>query len=205
MNSAVPIMLGIKSISRLEKYGKGDEQVRLSILLHDGNTCLKGIAFGASARKWKGTLKVLRTYEIRSYMIKESYRKYNNTKYEIHLLETTVIKQVKNGYADIPKETKMKISELDYKYENLLVSTSKVMFTKIGKCIRPKEKCLREIYINDATGDIKIKLWSQDEVEFPYKEGDYVKLKYVYLRYDSFCQQRFLEKSDNMIILQCNE
>ncbi|VDI56423.1 Hypothetical predicted protein, partial [Mytilus galloprovincialis] len=171
MNSVVPIIVGIKSISRVEKYGKGDEQVRLSILFHDGNTCLRGIASGASARKWKETLKVLRTYEIRSYMVKESFRKYNNTKFEIHLLETTVIKKLKNGYAEIPKETKMTISELDYRFENLLVSTSKVRFTKIGECIRPKEKFLREIYIKDATGDIKIKLWSQDKVEFPYTEG----------------------------------
>ncbi|OPL33582.1 hypothetical protein AM593_09973, partial [Mytilus galloprovincialis] len=56
MNNAVPITLGIKSVSHLQKYGNGNEQVRLSILFHDGNTCIKGIAFGASARKWKETL-----------------------------------------------------------------------------------------------------------------------------------------------------
>ncbi|CAC5371707.1 unnamed protein product [Mytilus coruscus] len=182
MNTAVPIKLGIKSISRLEKYRTGDEHVRLSILFHDGNTCLKGIAFGASARKWKKTLK-----------------------YEIQLLESTVFEKLKNGYAKIPKEKNMKISELDQQFENLLVSTSKVMFTKIGESMRPKEKFLREIYISDATGEIKIKMWSNDAEEFPYNEGDFVKLKYVCLRYDSFYHQCFLEKSDNMIILRCNE
>lgn len=95
MNSPVPITLGIKSISRLEKYGKGDKEVRLSILFHDGNTCLKGIAFGASARKWKETLEFRCTYKIHNYMMKESNRKYNNTKYEIYLWETTVFKKLK--------------------------------------------------------------------------------------------------------------
>ncbi|XP_052072348.1 uncharacterized protein LOC127710499 isoform X3 [Mytilus californianus] len=205
MNSAVPITLGIKSISNLEKYGNDDEKVRLSILFHDGNICLKGIAFGASARKWKEILNVKCTYKIRSYAIKESNRKYTNTKYEIHLWETTVFKKLKNGYTKIPREKKMKISELDQQFENLLVSTSKVMITEIEQLIRPKEKFLREIYINDATGEIKIKMWSHDADKFPYNEGEFVKLKYVSLRYDSFCRQCYLEKSDNMIILRCNE
>ncbi|CAC5404687.1 unnamed protein product [Mytilus coruscus] len=205
MNSPVPITLGIKSISRLEKYGKGDEQVRLSILFHDGNTCLKGIAFGASARKWKETLEFRCTYKIHNYMIKESNRKYNNTKYEIYLWETTVFKKLKNGYAKIPNEKRMTISDLDQQFENLLVSTSKVMFTKIGESMRPKEKFLREVYIKDSTGQIKIKMWSLEENEFPYNVGDYVKLKYVYLRYDSFFGQYFLENNDNMRIFKCNE
>lgn len=33
----------------------------------------------------------------------------------------------------------MTISDLDQQFENLLVSTSKVMFTKIGESMRPKE------------------------------------------------------------------
>ncbi|CAG2237445.1 unnamed protein product [Mytilus edulis] len=182
MNNAVPITLGIKSVSHLQKYGNGNEQVRLSILFHDGNTCIKGIAFGASARKWKETLKRACTYKISSYLIKYSDRKYNNTKYEIHLWENTVLTTVKHGYTKIPKEKKMQLSELEEQFENLLVSTSNVKFSRIEPLIRPKEKFLREVYVKDSTGQIKLKMWSHDENDFPYSVGDCVKLKYVYLR-----------------------
>ncbi|CAG2239317.1 unnamed protein product [Mytilus edulis] len=201
-NCIIPITLGIKSMSRLQGYGNGHDQVRLSILFHDGNTCIKGIAFGDSARKWKDNLKVQCTYTLRSYDIKYSDRKYNNTKYEIRLLENTVLTKVKHGYFQIPKENKMQISELDHQFENLLVSTSKVMFIRIGRQIRPREKFLRELYIKDSTGQIKIKMWSLERDEFPYNVGDCVKLKYAYLKYDSFCRQWFLEKNDNMMIFK---
>lgn len=204
-NCIIPIALGIKSMSRLLGYGNGHDQVRLSILFHDGNTCIKGIAFGDSARKWKDNLKVPCTYTLRSYNIRYSDRKYNNTKYEIRLLENTVLTKVKHGYFQIPKENKMQISELDHQFENLLVSTSKLMFIMIGRQIRPREKFLRELYIKDSTGQIKIKMWSHERDEFPYNVGDCVKLKYAYLKYDSFCRQWFLEKNDNMMIFKCNE
>lgn len=204
-NCIIPITLGIKSMSRLEKYGNSNDQVRLAILFHDGNTCIKGIAFGDSARKWKDNLKVPCTYTLRRYDIRYSDRKYNNTKYEIRLLENTVLTKVTHGYFQIPKENKLKISELDIQFKNLLVSTSKVMFIRIGRQIRPREKFLRELYIKDSTGQIKIKMWSHERDEFPYNVGDCVKLKYAYLKYDSFCRQWFLEKNDNMMIFKCNE
>lgn len=203
MVSEIPIKLGIKSISDLETYGNGEEDVKLSILFHDGNTCVKGIAFGAAARKWKKTLKASCTYKVCSYEIRKSNRKFENTKFEIHLKENTCIKKLKNGYAEIPEETKMKIAELDNKFENLLVSTSKVKITKIKPLKRPKERFLRVIYISDATGEIKIKIWSREEEEFPYNEGEFVKLKYVYLKFDRKCKKWYLGQSDNMLICQC--
>lgn len=205
MVSEVPIKLGIKSISDLETYRNGEEDTRLSILFHDGNTCVKGIAFGAAARKWKKTLKASCTYKVCSYEIRKSNTKFENTKFEIHLKENTFIKKLKNGYAEIPEETKMKIAELDNKFENLLVSTSKVKITEIQPLKRPKEKFLRNIYIRDATGQIRIKIWSRAEEEFPHNEGEFVKLKYVYLRFDSFCREWYLGQSDNMLICRCNE
>lgn len=186
------------------RYGNSNDQVRLSILFHDGNTCIKGIAFGASARKWKETLKVACTYKMRSYVIKYSDRKYNNTKYEIHIWENTVLKKIKHGYPKIPKEEQMQLSELDKQFENLLVSTSNVMFSRIGPILRPKEKFLREVYVKDSTRQIKFKIWSNEEHDFPYNVGDSVKLKYVYLRYDGYCGQYFLEKNDNTRIYKCN-
>lgn len=205
MVSEVPIKLGIKSISDLEAYSNGEEDVKLSILFHDGNTCVKGIAFGASARKWKKTLNALCTYKVCSYEIRKSKRKFENTKFEIHLKENTFIKKLKNGYAEIPEETQMKIAELDKKFENLLVSTSKVKITKIEPLKRPKEMFLRFIHISDATGKIRIKIWSREAEEFPHNEGEFVKLKYVYLRFNRKYPEWYLGQSDNMLFCQCDE
>lgn len=136
-----PISLGIKAISPLIRYG-GDDDVRISVLFHDGYTCMMEVAFGEAATKLESKLKVGSTYRFRYYTIKVNNKRYSNTKYMIYLRENTTIKTIKNGYDEIPKEKGMKISEMNGRFMNLLVSTSKVRISKVGELFRPKEKYL---------------------------------------------------------------
>lgn len=195
-----PISLGVKAMSPLIRY-RGDDNVRISVLFHDGNTCMMGVAFGEAAQNLELKLKVGSTYRFRYYTIKVNDKKYSNTKFTIYLRENTIIKPIKNGYDEIPKEKGMKISEMNGRLMNLLVSTSKVRISKVGELFRPKEKYLREVYVRDKTGEIKFLLWSYDEDSFPYKVGDYVKMKYVILMADG--EDYFLHKSDMTKIVRC--
>lgn len=122
-----PITLGIKSISPIIRYrGRWNNDVRVSVLFHDGNTCMRGVAFGAAALKFKRKLKVGRTYKSRYYKVGVHDKRYRNTQYRIHLREYTTTKKIETGYAYIPKEKGLKIAEMKEQIRNLLVSTLKV-------------------------------------------------------------------------------
>ncbi|CAG2221965.1 unnamed protein product [Mytilus edulis] len=190
-----PITLGIKSISHIIKYrGRWNDDVRVSVLFHDGNTCMRGVAFGAAALKFKRKLKVGRTYQFKYYKIGVHDKRYSNTKYRIHLLENTTTKKIEAGYACIPKEKGLKIAEMKEQIRNLLVSTLKVRIRKVGDLTKPTERFYRNVYVSDETGKIRIEFWSNYEDDFPYDVGDHVKLKYMTLKNDGhYC---FLKQSD---------
>lgn len=190
-----PITLGIKSISPIIRYrGRWNNDVRVSVLFHDGNTCMRGVAFGAAALKFKRKLKVGRTYKFRYYKIGVHDKRYSNTKYRIHLLENTITTKIEAGYACIPKEKGLKIAEMKEQIRNLLVSTLKVKIRKVGDLTKPTERFYRDVYVSDETGKIRIELWSNYENDFPYDVGDHVKLKYMTLKNDGrYC---YLKQSD---------
>ncbi|CAC5404686.1 unnamed protein product [Mytilus coruscus] len=198
-----PITLGTKAISSIIRYGKDHNDVRISIVFHDGNTIMTGVAFGDAARKFKNKLKVGRTYIFWNYKIGISDQEYNNTKYKIYLREWTmaIIKTIAKGYAEIPKVKGKKISEINEMYKNLLVSTSKVRISKVSDLFRPKEKYLRKVYVSDETEEMKILMWSYKKVDFPYSVGDHVLLRYMTVKYDG--HHCFLLKSDNTRIVRC--
>lgn len=104
----------------------------------------------------------------------------------------TIIKTIEIGYGEIPKQ--MKISEINSRFMNLLVLTSKVRISKVGELSRPKEKYLRDVHVRYKTVEMKLLMWSYDEDPFLHKVGDLVKLKYVTLKADG--QEYFLRKSD---------
>ncbi|CAG2237446.1 unnamed protein product [Mytilus edulis] len=159
-----PITLGIKSISPIIRYrGRWNNDVRVSVLFHDGNTCMRGVAFGAAALKFKRKLKVGRTYKFRYYKIGVHDKRYSNTKYRIHLRENTTTKKIENGYAYIPKEKGLKIAEMKEQIRNLLVSTLKVKIRKVGDLTKPTERFYRNVYVSDETGKIRIEFWSNYE------------------------------------------
>lgn len=193
-----PITLGTKAISPLIRH-KG--VVRLSIVFHDGNTTMRGVAFGAAARKFNRKLQIGSTYKLCNYKIQESTKKHSNTKYKISLRENTTIKTIENGYTEIPKMRGKKISELNKIYKNLMVSTLKVEITKIGELFKPKDKFLREVFVGDETGEMRILIWSYKKAEFRHSVGDHVKLRYMNLKFKD--QQCFLHKTDNTRIVRC--
>lgn len=187
-----PITLGIKSISPI--IGRWNNDVRVSVLFHDGKTCMRGVAFGAAALKFKRKLKVGRTYKFRYYKIGVHDKRYSNTKYRIHLLENTITTKIEAGYACIPTEKGLKISEMKEQIRNLLVSTLKVQIRKVGDLTKPTERFYRNVYVSDETGKIRIELWSNYENDFPYDVGDHVKLKYMTLKNNGrYC---YLKQSD---------
>ncbi|CAC5371706.1 unnamed protein product [Mytilus coruscus] len=196
-----PITLGTKAISPLIRYGEAQDDVRLSIVFHDGNTIMRGVAFGAAARKFKRKLQIGFTYKFLYYKIQDSKKKHSNTKYQINLLKNTTIKTLENGYSEIPKMRGKEISKMNKIYKNLMVSTLKVEITKIGELFKPKKKFLREVFVSDETGEMRILLWSYKKAEFRHSVGDHVKLRYMTLKFDD--QQCFLHKTDNTLIVRC--
>lgn len=163
-----PITLGIKSISPIIRYsGRWNDDVRVSVLFHDGKTCMRGVAFDAAARKFKRKVKVSRTYKFRYYKIGVHDKRYSNTKFRIHLRENTTTKKIENGYAYIPKEKGLKITEMKEQIRNLLVSTLKVKIRKVGDLTKPTERFYRDVIVSDETGKIMIECWSNQKNEFP--------------------------------------
>lgn len=198
-----PIDLGIKAISAIIRYGKDHDDIRISIIFHDGNTTLRGVAFGDAARKFKNKLKVGRTYTFRNYKIDFSDHEYTNTKYELYLREHTIatIKTIAVGYAESPKVKGKKISEINEMYRNLLVTTSKVRISKICDLSRPKDNYLCKFFVTDEREEMKVLMWSFKEVDFPFSVGDIVILRYLTAKNDD--QHIFLKNSDNTKIVRC--
>lgn len=199
--SHYPITLGIEAISAVITYGDDPDDIRLSILFYDGNTIMRGVAFGDAARKFENRLKEGHTYTFRNHKIEVSDKYYDNTKYRIQLRENTIIKRIKPGYAVVPNVKGMKILEINQSYKNLLVSTSKVRIDKIGELFKPAKKFLREVLISDETGEMRVLMWSYKEIQFPHSVGDYVILKYMTVKLDD--QHCFLHKSDTTRIVTC--
>lgn len=201
--SCDPIMLGIKAISATIRYGKKYDDIRISILFHDGNTIIRGVAFGDAARKFKNKLKVGRTYIFRNHKIEFSDQEYTNTKYELYLWEHTIatIKTIAKGYTESPKVKGKKISEINEMYKNLLITTSKVRISKVCDLLRPKYNYLRKFFVTDEKEEIQVLMWSFKEVDFPFSVGDIVILRYMTVKYDD--QHIFLKNSDNTKIVRC--
>ncbi|XP_052072742.1 uncharacterized protein LOC127710823 [Mytilus californianus] len=196
-----PITLGTKAISPILRHGKDHDDVRICIVFHDGNTIMRGVSFGDAARKFKRELQIGCTYKFRYYQIQDSKKEHSNTKYEITLRENTTIKTIEKGYNEIPKVKGKKISEINEIYKNLLVSTLKVRISKIGELFRPKKKFLREVFVKDETGEMKMLMWSYKKAQFLHSVGDHVILRYMTVKYDD--QHCFLLKSDNTRIVRC--
>ncbi|XP_076108890.1 uncharacterized protein LOC143076889 [Mytilus galloprovincialis] len=201
--SHYPIMLGIKAISAVIRYGNDHDEIKISIVFHDGNTIMRGVAFGDAARKFKNRLKVGHTYTFRNHKIEESDKYHDNTKYTIQLRENTTIKRIQPGYAEVPKVKGMKILEINQSYKNLLVSTLKVRIDKIGELSKPAKYFLRKVFISDETGKIRVSMWSYKKVEFPHGVGDHIILRYMTVKLEN--QHCFLHKSDNSRIVRCQE
>lgn len=185
-------MLGIKAISAVIRYGNDHDEIKISIVFHDGNTIMRGVAFGDAARKFKNRLKVGHTYTFRNF-----------EKYTIQLRENTTIKRIQPGYAEVPKVKGMKILEINQSYKNLLVSTLKVRIDKIGELSKPAKYFLRKVFISDETGKIRVSMWSYKKVEFPHSVGDHIILRYMTVKLEN--QHCFLHKSDNSRIVRCQE
>ncbi|XP_071178167.1 uncharacterized protein [Mytilus edulis] len=199
--SHYPITLGIKAISPVIRYGNDHDDIKISIVFHDGNTIMRGVAFGDAARKFKNKLKVGHTYTFRNHKIEVSDKYYHNTKYEIQLRENTTIKRIKPGYAEVPKVKGKKILEINESYKNLLVSTLKVRIDKIGELLKPAKNFLRDVFISDETGEMRVLMWSYKKIEFPHSVGDHVILRYMTVKFED--QHCFLHKSDNTRIVRC--
>ncbi|VDI56421.1 Hypothetical predicted protein [Mytilus galloprovincialis] len=199
--SHYPITLGIKAISAVIRYGNDHDDIRISIVFHDGNTIMRGVAFGDAARKFKNKLKVGHTYTFRNHKIEVSDKYYDNTKYKIQLRENTTIKRIKSGYAEVPKVKGKKILEINESYKNLLVSTLKVRIDKIGELLKPAKNFLRDVFISDETGEMRVLMWSYKKIEFPHIVGDNVILRYMTVKFED--QHCFLHKSDNTRIVRC--
>lgn len=196
-----PITLGIKAMSSIFKYGKKYDDVRISILFHDGNTVIRGFAFGDAARKFIRKLTVGRTYKFWHHKIEVSDTDYDSTKYKIQLRKNTIIKRIQPGYAEVLKVKGKKLSEINERYKNLLVSTLKVRIDKIGELFKPAKDFLREVFISDETGEMRVLMWSYKKIEFPHSVGDHVKLRYMTVKLED--QHCFLHKSDNTRIVRC--
>lgn len=193
----------IKAVSKVSGIVEEDN-FKIFVLLYDGVTCLKGVAFGKAAMKVKELCENDAEVILSNYGVKSADQTYTRTKFEIRLRQSTSIKKCNDRQIESVAEKRYNIEQLqNRKMEKMFASSQPVIITAIGESNRQVEKYLREIYVKDETGRMKVNFWSNSKDEFEYEIENVIQFKHIFV--DVFQNEMFLQRHDLSVVEKCDD
>lgn len=190
------VRLQILAFSDLSKFSQYDNDVKLSILISDGKICLKGLAFGDAAHKVQNTLKIGKEYNMSRFGVRSADKTFSKTKFELRIYRTTILEELQETPISPATIIELTVATLkESAVEKMYAITCPVIITAIGEIKKMNTKFLREIYVKDSTGKIKVTFWYSEENDFEHGiVGDVIELKFVYV--NVFNEEMFLQYTD---------
>lgn len=202
-NCLRPLRVMIKAISEVTGVFE-DNNGKIFVLLYDGITCLQGVAFGTAAKTVKELCENDAEVVLSNYGVRSADQTYTRTKFEIRIRQSTSIEKCNGRQIESIAEQRFNIEQLqNRKKEKMFASSKPVIITAIGESQRQVEKYLREIYVKDKTGKMKVKFWSNSRDEFEYEIGNIVQFKHIFI--DVFQNEMFLQRHDLSVVEKCDD
>lgn len=193
----------VKAISEVTGFDEKDD-VKLSVLFYDGVTCLQGMAFNKAAKRMKQIFENGVEVLLTNYGVKSADQTFTRTKFEIRLYYQTTIQKCIDTQIESVEEHRFNVKQLHSRsMEKMFASSFPVIITAIGGIEKQEKRYLREIYVKDKTGKIKVCFWSNTKVDFEYEFGDILQFKYMFI--DVFQNEMFMQRRDLSVIEKCND
>ncbi|XP_071150741.1 uncharacterized membrane protein-like isoform X2 [Mytilus edulis] len=176
-------LLKIVSKSPLITYRQKEViKYRLDLILTDGVTFIKGVAFERHAHVINEKISDGYVYRISNYRVKES-----NTvpaHKELSLYANSNIKVLKNiNRIKSPPVKNFTIKEVkQFKPIKQLVHLNPVIVSAVSEIEKPKIKHLRKVLLKDYTEKVVLNVWYDEDtrhVKFEHKRGDSVQATFV--------------------------
>lgn len=176
------ILLKVESAALVTYRKKKMSKYRLDLILSDGVTFIKGVAFEHSAQTIKDKLSVGRVYEISKYKVKQANVVPSHT--ELHLFDYSKISLKDNKKMTDIQVQEFAINDLKHlKPINQLACLNKAVVIAVSEIQEKKpRKYLRTVLLKDYTEKVMLQIWYEEEekkVKFEFKARDVVKAKFV--------------------------